>query len=135
MQLDHLEILSYICNYNVPLGQSVTVSSSTCSLMHVQIKHSLAHTATRFNPSLGWYKICTYTVKTAVLLYNKQMAHIWYIFLFFSVYLWDIVPNITNLVLRQQSSFNSVGDNTSQSIWGLNVVDVLENALFVHASG
>ena len=27
------------------------------SQMHVQINHSLAHLATRFNPYFGWYKI------------------------------------------------------------------------------
>ena len=36
MQLDQLEILSY-------MHQPETVSSNTCSQVHVQIKHFLAH--------------------------------------------------------------------------------------------
>ena len=43
--------------------------------------------------------------------FNKQMHHIWVIFLFFSVFLCDIVPKMTNLVLKQQSSFNSVANS------------------------
>ena len=39
MQLDQLEILSYV----IIMYQRITVSSNTCSLMHVQINHSVAH--------------------------------------------------------------------------------------------
>ena len=39
MQLDQLEILSYV----IILHQPVIVGSNTCSQTHVQIKHSLAH--------------------------------------------------------------------------------------------
>ena len=41
MQLDHLETLSYM--YVAIMHHPVTVSLNTCSLTHVQIKHSLAH--------------------------------------------------------------------------------------------
>ena len=36
------------------------------------------------------------------------MRHIWVIYLFFSIFLCNMVPKITNLVLKQQSSLNSV---------------------------
>ena len=39
MQLDQLEILSYVAIMHQP----ETFSSNTCSLMYVQMKHFLAH--------------------------------------------------------------------------------------------
>ena len=51
------------------------------------------------------YILCT--LLKLLCCFNTQMRHIWYplsVFLFFC----DMVPNMTNLVLKQHSSFNSV---------------------------
>ena len=52
--------------------------------------------------------IHAYTLLKLLCCFNKQVHYIWVIFLFFSVFLCDMVPKMTNLVLKQQSSFNSV---------------------------
>ena len=77
MQLDQLEILSYV----TIMHQPVTISSNTSNKTYVHTNNAFSSTSTRFNPFFGW----------------------WY-----RLY-----------ILYQPKE-------------GLNLVNVLENALFVH---
>ena len=49
--------------------------------------------------------IYIYTLLKLLCCFSTQISHIWYPL---SVFLCDMVPNMTHLLLKQHSSFNSV---------------------------
>ena len=53
-------------NSQLPMHHPLLATVVTQSQMHVQIKHSVAHLATRFNPYFGWCVLHIYFISAKV---------------------------------------------------------------------